>query len=92
MSWITVLINCTILFISSDGAAAMETNKEEEEESDDGKTAAFTVLLHGSLKVESITALTQLEWALCQDIKTYHILFKAIELLSIHAMDIQEFI
>ncbi|XP_071105029.1 integrator complex subunit 14-like [Haliotis cracherodii] len=32
---------------------------EEEEELDDGKTPSFTVLLHGSLKVEGMVALTK---------------------------------
>ncbi len=38
-----------------------ETNEEGEvaEETEDGKMAAFTVLLHGSLKVEGMVALTQ---------------------------------
>ncbi|KAK2143093.1 hypothetical protein LSH36_878g01004 [Paralvinella palmiformis] len=37
---------------------------KDEEEDGDGKQAAFTVLLHGSLKVEGMVALTQLadEW------------------------------
>ena len=42
------------------GKVKGESGKEEEEEVGDGKTAAFTVLLHGSLKVESMVALVQL--------------------------------
>lgn len=33
--------------------------KDEEEELDDGRTPSFTVLLHGSLKVESMVAITK---------------------------------
>ena len=39
-----------------------ETKKENESEEDsteDGKNPSFTVLLHGSLKVEGMVALTQ---------------------------------
>ena len=32
---------------------------EEEEAQDDGKVPSFTVLLHGSLKVEGMVALTK---------------------------------
>ena len=37
-------------------------NKEEEEDdgTEDGKTPSFTVLLHGSLKVENMVALAEL--------------------------------
>ena len=40
----------------------LETEKskmEEDDVQDDGKVASFTVLLHGSLKVEGMVALTK---------------------------------
>ena len=37
---------------------------DDEEDSADGKSAAFTVLLHGSLKVENMVAITQVAWVL----------------------------
>jgi len=36
-----------------------EKSKEDEEEAEDGKLPSFTVLLHGSLKVEGMVALTR---------------------------------
>lgn len=38
--------------------------KGEEEEEDDGKSPSFTVLLHGSLKVEGMVALTRVRYVL----------------------------
>jgi hypothetical protein len=36
-----------------------EKGKEDEDETEDGKQPSFTVLLHGSLKVEGMVAVTR---------------------------------
>ena len=41
-------------------ASRSEGDKKDDEEDTEGRQAAFTVLLHGSLKVDSMVALTQL--------------------------------
>ncbi|KAK3098993.1 hypothetical protein FSP39_025008 [Pinctada imbricata] len=46
--------------VSSDSSEKKEKEEEDETSVDEGKTPAFTVLLHGSLKVEGMVALTKL--------------------------------
>ena len=45
---------------SGDGSIEPEVKDEEEGGGDPGNTPALTVLLHGSLKIESMTALVKL--------------------------------
>ncbi|XP_074650578.1 integrator complex subunit 14-like [Tubulanus polymorphus] len=49
-----------ILPVSPTAAKGKNGSENEEEEKDDGKTPSFTVLLHGSLKVEGMVALVTL--------------------------------
>ena len=48
----------------SDAVVKTEGGKEEDDDPGEGKTAAFTVLLHGSLKVEGMAALIQLAYVI----------------------------
>ena len=53
-----------VMFFYWSLAADPENKKEEDAETsqEEGKLPSFTVLLHGSLKVEGMVALTQVAW------------------------------
>ena len=62
MLWYKKVMNALCVSdISKDGAKLGGIKMEEEEDgTEDGKTPSFAVLLHGSLKVESMVAITKI--------------------------------
>ena len=49
---------------STDSTESDKAKAEDDEAMDDGKVPSFTVLLHGSLKVEGMVALTKVAYVL----------------------------